>query len=502
MLSLPLDLLELIKRSTIPGLPVYLVGGAIRDHLMGLECRDLDFAVKESAIQLGRRVADATDGAFYVLDAERGTARVLITGKDKKLTLDFANFRGNDLEKDLFNRDFTVNALALSLDDLEKTIDPLNGRRDIESKIIRACSPTSFKDDPVRILRAVRFSFQLGFTIDSTTLSEIRTAVPLLANSSIERQRDELFYILGGTMPASAMAILEKYGILPNLLPELVPLFHLKQSSHHAHDTWEHTLAVLNYCEQILDSFLQENRKIIRNNYLEFAADKLQPFQSNLKKYFSEPINPLRSLRSIYMFAALYHDVGKPATKIEKDGIIQFYDHEKVGAEMTGDRARTLALSNEEVQFIEKVIQNHMSIHLLVKTENLDFRKAAYHYFLAAGKAGVADCLFSLSDLLSTYEEHMQLARWEAGIKMCLRLLDAWFNHYAEYIQPPLLINGDELQSQYKLSPGPQIGELLAKLEEAQAAGGVKSLVEAQKFIQSLLAGTQEDEYGNSEIIL
>jgi len=169
---------------------------------------------------------------------------------------------------------------------------------------------------------------------------------------------------------------------------------------------------------------------------------------------------------------------------------------------MTRDRARTLALSNEEVQFIKNVIHNHMRIHRLVKAENLDFRKAAYHYFLEAGKAGVADCLFSLADLLSTYEERMEVSRWEAGTKMCIRLIDAWFNHYPEFIKPHLLINGDELQSQFHLESGPLIGRLLAKLEEAQAAGNVKSLTDAQIFIQSILSCTQEEDGRHSEIIL
>jgi len=496
MISLPQNLLELIRQFVTPGLPVYLVGGAVRDQLMGLESRDLDFIVKGDAISLGRRVTDATGGTFYVMDAERGTARVLVHSDDENLTLDFANFRGDNLEGDLCQRDFTVNALALDLDNLEKIIDPLNGRRDIESKIIRACSIASFKDDPVRILRAVRFSFQLGFTIDSATERELRSSVPLLANSTIERQRDELFNILGGPNPGSAMAVFENYGILPNLLPELVPLVHFPQSSHHAHDTWEHTLAVLDYCEQILDSFLQEGKDKIRNDFLKSAAEELQLYHSNLIKYFDEPMNPMRSLRSIFMFAALYHDVGKPATRMEEDKSIHFFDHEIVGAEMTRGRARTLALSNEEVQFIKNVIHNHMRIHLLVKAENLDFRKAAYHYFLTAGRAGVADCLFSLADLLSTYEERMEKDRWEAGTKMCISLLDAWFNHYSEYIKPHLLINGDELLSQFHLKPGPLIGSLLAKLEEAQAAGKVKSLQEARNFIKLILSRTQEEEDG------
>jgi len=502
MSPLPVNLLKCIRQLITPGVPVYLVGGAVRDQLMGLESHDLDFAVKEGAIQLGRKVADVSSGAFFILDADRGIARVLVNGDGENYTLDFTNFRGNTLEADLKHRDFTVNALAQNLDDSQKVIDPLKGQSDIESKIIRACSHTSFIDDPIRILRAVRFSFQLGFTIDPATEKLLRPAVKSLMDSSIERQCDELFHILDGPKPDLAMGILNNYGIFPHLLPELVPLIHYPQSIHHAHDAWEHTLSVLNYCGQILDFILINKEMEIKNSFLQSAAKELQPFQLQLKKYFNEQMNPARSPRSIFMFAALYHDVGKPSTQTEDGEAIRFINHEIVGAEMTAIRARALALSNDEVRFIESVICNHMSIHQLVKVDNLDFRKAAYGYFLAAGKAGVADCLFSLSDLLSTYEERMEKARWNAGTHMCVRLLDAWFNHYSEYVKPPVLINGDELQSRFKLTPGPRIGRLLAKLEEAQAVGIVKSREEAQDFIQSVLSDTQEEEDGNSEFIL
>jgi poly(A) polymerase len=497
MCSLPTDLLNLISQTAAPGTPVFLVGGAVRDHLMGLDSRDLDFAVKEGAIQLGRRVADASGGAFYILDAERGTARVLMNRNGVKINLDFANFRGENIEGDLKNRDFSVNAIALNLNDPQIIIDPLNGQLDISSKTIRTCSPSSFRDDPVRMLRAVRFLFQLGFTIDPATEGDLRKAVSQLANSTIERKRDELFYILGGPKPGAALAVIENFGILPFLLPELVPLIHLSQSTHHAHDAWKHTLAVLDYCEQILDSFLKDGNNKISNDYLKIAAEELRPINSSLKSYFKEPINPLRSLRSIYIFAALYHDVGKPATRTEDDERFLFIDHEVIGAELAGIRARALMLSNEEVQFIECIIRNHMSIHQLVKAQDLDFRMAAYHYFCKTGRAGVLDCLFSLSDLLSTYEERIVAARWEAGTKMCVRLLDAWFNHYQEMIKPPLLLNGDELQSRFKLQPGPLIGNLLAKLEESQAAGKVGSLEEAQKLIQSILSDVRSEEDGH-----
>jgi hypothetical protein len=133
------------------------------------------------------------------------------------------------------------------------------------------------------------------------------------------------------------------------------------------------------------------------------------------------------------------------------------------------------------------VIRNHMLIHPMVKQPNLDLREGAYRYYQAAGLAGVADCIFSLADLLSTYEERMDPDRWQAGIKMSVYLLDAWMNHYRDVIQPPLLLDGDELKLKFTLDSGPLIGQLLAELEHAQVIGKVCSKQEAFEFIQARL---------------
>src|SRR5215208_3852679 len=248
-------------RELLPNQEIYLVGGAVRDMLLNRVSHDLDFAVPSNGIALARRVANAINADFMVLDAERDTGRVIVTDEGGSRTyLDFATYRGipisnsaNSIEEDLHARDFTINAVAFNLR-TQTILDPLNGASDIRAKIIRACSPTSLEDDPVRILRAIRQAAALGFKIELGTRKTMKQAAPLLPNISPERLRDELFKILEGRKPDASMRALEMLGIFPHLLPELSTMKGVKQSAPHIDDVWEHTLSVLRYLEDILSA--------------------------------------------------------------------------------------------------------------------------------------------------------------------------------------------------------------------------------------------------------
>ena len=162
---------------------IYLVGGAVRDTLMGRESHDLDFAVQADGIKLARLVANRLNGAFYPLDDERDTGRVVLIRENKTRTiLDFATYRGTDIEGDLRDRDFTINAIAYNLQ-TEEILDPLNGAMDVRAKVIRACKPESLENDPVRVLRAIRLAAGLRFHIDVDTRQNMRQAAGRLRSA-------------------------------------------------------------------------------------------------------------------------------------------------------------------------------------------------------------------------------------------------------------------------------------------------------------------------------
>ncbi len=241
-------------RDALPKQEIYLVGGAVRDMLLNRLSRDFDFAVPSNGISLARRVANTLNADFMVLDDERDTGRVIVTDPDGERTfLDFATYRGENLEADLRARDFTINAIAFDLQG-KTLIDPLNGASDLRAKIIRACSATSLHDDPVRILRAVRQAAAFGFKIQLETRKAMKDSTNLLPKISPERLRDELFKILEGPKPDASLRALEMLGVLHYLLPELSALKGVAQSEPHIYDVWEHTLRVLGYLENILST--------------------------------------------------------------------------------------------------------------------------------------------------------------------------------------------------------------------------------------------------------
>ena len=493
---LPENISEWFMKQNHSVFAVYMVGGAIRDQLQGTKCHDYDLVMQTGAVEFARRLANDLHLLFYIMDLERGIARVLMKENGKNLTLDFADFRGKDLSEDLRGRDFTINAMARDIYSPEVLIDPLQGKADLESRVLRACTSSSFNDDPVRCLRAVRFSYQLELKMDDTTLSSLRKTAGNLSQSSTERKRDELFNILSLHKLKPAIQDMHRYGILEDLLPEILPLVDYPQTAHHVHDAWLHTLAVMDYCRQLLEWIESPGEAVPANEFLLYAFQKIDPYRESLKEYFEDPVFQSRPLRSLFLFAALYHDTGKPSTRSETSDGVQFFDHEIAGAQIAAGRARALALSSREVGFIEAVIRHHMDIHNLVKQKNLDLRETAFDYFQATGFAGVADCLFSLADLLATYEEKMEKKRWEAGVSMSCNLLNAWFNQYKQVIEPDIWLDGDEIIKRWNLSEGPLVGQLLSALKKAQAVGKVNSKQEAIGFLEIMMnekMGKQND---------
>src|SRR5574341_490744 len=304
-----------LVRSVLPEeTPIYLVGGAVRDVLLGRVTHDLDFILPGDALAIGRRVADALKVAYSPLDEARQTARVVIVAADgSRDVLDFAVLRAPDLESDLRLRDFTVNAIAIDLRQPQALLDPLGGAADLVARQLRACSPTAFIDDPVRILRGIRLAAEFGMRIQRPTLKEMRQAVGELNRVSSERKRDELFRILEGPQPASAITALEMIGALDPVLPEMLQLKGLRQPPPHVSDAWTHTLDVLRNLSTLL-------KVLARTHDPEAAAIlwmgtfslHLGRYRKQLESHLNSSPNPLRSLRGLLFMAALYHDVAKP----------------------------------------------------------------------------------------------------------------------------------------------------------------------------------------------
>ncbi|HAD06036.1 MAG TPA: hypothetical protein DCE76_02640, partial [Anaerolineaceae bacterium] len=260
---------QVIRRQAHPNQRIFLVGGAIRDVLLNQPSRDFDFVVNGDAIHLARQVASELKAGFYILDDERKTARVILQNSGgERYYLDFARMRGFRIEQDLKARDFTVNAMAIDLMEEDRLIDPLNGVQDLRKKIIRSCSEQSFEQDAVRVLRAIRFSMQLEFQIEKRTIEMLRSAIGLLPNCSIERQRDEFFKILEGQQIHTAINVMDRLGVLEVLIPELKTTRGVQQTAPHTLPVWEHTLETLRWLEDLYDLLVRGTEFIKGENLL------------------------------------------------------------------------------------------------------------------------------------------------------------------------------------------------------------------------------------------
>ena len=485
-------------RAALPDIEHYLVGGAVRDMLLNRVSHDLDIAIPKDAIQMARRVANALHADFYILDESFDTARVILPADNgTRDILDFASFRGADLDTDLRGRDFTINAIAFDLRN-QTILDPLGGASDLRAKLIRACSDSSLKDDPIRILRAVRQAAAFDFKIEAETRKAMKHAAPLLPNISPERQRDELFKILEGPHPNASLRALEMLGVFPYFLPELSAMKGVKQSAPHVHDVWEHTLSVIQNLEGLLASLAPGYDAGKTNDlFTSLFTLRLGRYREQFAAHYHQTLNTDRSLRALLFFAALYHDVSKPTTRsMEETGRIRFFDHDQISAKVAVERAHALNLSNAEIERLKIIIENHMRFHFFtsrMESEKKEpSRKAIYRFFRDAGEGGVDLVLLGLADLRGTRSHTLTQESWTAALDVTIILLENYWEKPQETVAPPRLINGLDVMNEYKLEAGPLIGQVLEAIREAQATGKVSTREEALAFGHEWLKENQK----------
>jgi tRNA nucleotidyltransferase/poly(A) polymerase len=326
----------------------------------------------------------------------------------------------------------------------------------------------------------------------------MKQAVRSLPSISPERQRDELFRILDGPHPDSALRALEILGVFRHFLPELSELKGVEQPEPHTKDVWEHTLAVLQALEEIL-AVLYPGYDAEKTNdlFTGLLTLRLGRYREQMTAHFIKPAPAERSLRSLLFFAALYHDISKPETKT-KDGTerIRFFEHEMKGATTAIDRARTFNLSNDEIGRLEKIIANHMRFHFFTSVMEKDgkgpSRKAIYRFFRDVGAAGVDLVLLGLADLRGTRGPTLTQETWSAALDIARIFLENYWEKPEETMAPKRLLDGHTLMVEFDLPSGPLIGKLLEAVREAQATGLVTTREDALAFGRDWLKENQK----------
>lgn len=472
-------------------LPVYLVGGTVRDALLGRPLHDIDLATPSDGLKLARKLGNALDGAFYPLDRERGTGRVVLWREDgSRLILDVAEFRvrageARTLESDLRARDFTVNAMAVDLaGDLQRVHDPTGGLKDLRNKRLRICAPDAIACDPTRALRAVRYSMALGLHMDKATREAVRRDGQKLLKVSAERVRDAFLGILGGPRPAGALRVLDALDLLALVVPETKALKGESQSPPHVYDVWEHTLSVVGHLDNVLNLLAPvRDDNLGARAGLAVIVSELHPFREDLRAHLATEWPEERSMSSLLILAALLHDAGKPeARSVGEDGKIHFYGHERIGAEMAEGFGQTLRLSRAEARRLGRIVRHHMRPLQLANEPKVTGR-AIHRFFRDTKVAGVDICLLSLADYLGTTGMVTNLIEWSHHVAVVKKLLEGYYQKYAQVIKPAPLLSGKDIKRALDIPAGPEVGRLLRTLTEAQAEGEINTREEALAFI-------------------
>ncbi|MFQ5854945.1 MAG: HD domain-containing protein [Anaerolineae bacterium] len=477
----------------------YLVGGIVRDWLLGRPSQDLDLAVAGDALRLTRALADELDAAYVPLDMERATARAVLRYPiEPTHYIDVAQLRGDSLAADLADRDFTVNAMAVSLADAAmgrlNVVDPLDGQVDLSAGRLRAPSESAFRDDPLRLLRAVRLAAELDFAIEPRTQEWIAEQARAIREPAAERVRDELVRLFACWGTAEYLRLMDELGLLGPLFPELVAGKGVAQPAMHQWDVFDHSLVAVGRIDRIfgvLDlppfNAADAGYPSLDSAYAQVGS-QLSPFAGRMRAHLQSDVVGGRPRFVLLKFLTSLHDVGKPRTRsIDEAGEIHFYRHEQVGADMVAAILSRLHFGALEVKIGRTVTLHHMRPKWLAGSENVTSR-AIYRFFRDTSVSGLDVILLSLADTMARGDGPIDEGAWEAQLDITERLLSAWFERRDSVVEPPALVRGSDLMETFDLVPGPIVGELLEAIREAQVVNRVSDRDDALAFAREWLA--------------
>ncbi len=432
----------------------YLVGGAVRDLLLGRPVRDLDFALPDKVRGAAKDVADQLGGAYYVLDEERDTARVILRSESGfRSALDFTTFQGADLSADLGARDFTITAMALPLEGDRALIDPLGGARDLRKGLIKACSPTALGEDPIRTLRAVRMAVDLDFRIETGTKDLIREAAPGLEGVSPERVRDELFRILENRDSAAALRAMKILGLTPYVLPDGIGVPEERIRVLACLDGFWQTLAEEYDPEKAADLFSG------------MLVTRLGRYREKLTQRLNTHLVPGRNLKGLVHLTSLFPEPG--------EGLNQVAAH--------------LKLSGREIQRVEQIRRGAGAFLEDEVYTSPEVPIQAYRFFKHFVLVGVEGIFLALARERSRRPFRSPAVDWSRLLDGARFYLEAWWEKHDRWVEPELLLDGHQLMEAFELTAGPWVGNLLERIREAQVTGQVETPGEALQLAEQIL---------------
>ncbi|MDD2389486.1 MAG: HD domain-containing protein [Desulfobacterales bacterium] len=453
--------MTLFNTGILPKTPgAYLVGGSVRDLLIGKTPSDYDIAVLKNPEEYAKDIAMKAGGRIVQIGKPGKVIHRIVT---KKHIFDIASINGTGIEDDLKQRDFTINAMAYCLS-TDKIIDCLGGLNDLDAGCIRMVSPTIFFKDPIRLLRAYRMEALLDFTIEPETESVIERGADLIASAAGERIWNEYFKILSSPESYRYIHQMNRGGLLKEIFPELAGLKECTQNRHHLHNVFIHTLRTYHHLERMLN-----------------GSDQCIP---DMLIQHIEKMNPQRSV--LLKHAALLHDIGKPLTRTtDERGDIHFYQHEKKGADISYNISNRLKLSTRDKQFIDTIIRNHLQpLHLYTAHKKGALTpKGTVRFFNVYGD-GIFDLLLHfIADTRGKGEPDARNV-----YLFTEHLLHQFMNEFKPVKSRPPLVSGDDLIHEMGLSPSPLFKTILDRVEEKRLLNKITLKTEAMAYIKKILS--------------
>ena len=530
------------------GLEAWLVGGAVRDRLLGRVGvgGDVDLAVVGDVWEVGQGLAGELGGTLVPLSPQRGIMRVVVGGRGDGdvggdgggnagayagigagtglgggagayagigagtglgggagagagigagvsagmgagagggLVVDFTCFSG-DIGGDLGRRDFTVNAMAAPLgawvgggDFAAAVVDPFGGRGDLGRRTLRAVSAGIFEEDPGRLLRAVRLSGELGLRIEPATARLVRDGAHLLPLAHPVRVRDEFLRAMAPLGARGRVEAMDRLGLLEYVVPELTAGKGVGQPGMHYWDVWGHSLQAVEAAEGVT------------GGHRHSPVYSCVPWTADSAARFGATVMHGHSRRTMLKLAALFHDIAKPQTKtVEADGRVRFLGHAELGAEVTQGRLLALGFSGRSAGRIARMVRHHLRPFNMAPPGKWPGRRAIFRYFRELGDEGAVDTLYlSLADYLATKGPELAHPEWLDYARMVGHTLYVGSDTGPAGAAKPRLVNGREVMSRFGLAPGPRVGELLAAIEEARAAGEIETQEQALELAAGML---------------
>ncbi|MXY45897.1 MAG: HD domain-containing protein [Chloroflexi bacterium] len=476
----------------------YLVGGVIRDTIMGRAVYDIDIVVNRDAYAVGSEIANALGGNCVRLHYDWQIARVAVSdGSAATGIVDVATYQG-ELEQELRRRDFTINALGLPINAAvcdewqDCLLDPCGGLCDLRDGVVRMVSAVALDEDLLRLLRGARLAAQFGFTLESETSNAIKERANRINEVAQERVRDELMRLLGTLNAYEGVRLLDEVGLLCAVLPELDDSRGVTQPKEHYWDVLNHQIETVRWVDAMFDDENDGYESDDENDIDPSLLSKVPRF-TGMYEHFAGEVSDGFDRLAFLKLTALLHDVAKPATRtVEDSGRIRFLGHHSEGAEMVRSMLTRLRFGKRGVEHVAGMVQHHLRPRMLAARGELPTKRALYRYYRDVGDVALDTLYLNTADYMAMRGPMIEQDDWDAHCRLIRHILHAGSVDGGITLRDsaktlPKLVSGYDIMDKFTLEPGPRIGVLLEGVREAQASGEVSSKEQALELVRASL---------------